>query len=265
MNPRVKSIFRTAAPVLVTASLMTLGVQAQVSPTQKAALTAASIPASTPKVQLSDEEMGDLYMARKMFREAIAQYKKAGDTAALLNKVGIAWHNLGEMDLARKAYERAIKLDKKYAEPVNNLGTVYYAEKRYGAAIKRYRKAIQLAPEKASFWSNLGTAYYSQGKFALMMQAYNKAIEIDPDIFEHRGITGTEVQDRTVADRARYHYELARIYAKLGRDDLAMQYLRHSFEEGFRDKDKVRKTPEFSGLLDKPDFIELMALEPRVL
>ena len=85
------------------------------------------------------------------------------------------------------------------------------------------------------------------------------------DIFEHQGLVGTEIQDRTVADRARYHFELARLYAKIGKGELAMRYLRHSFEEGFRDKDKVRKSPEFGSLLENPEFIELMALEPRVL
>jgi len=262
------SIFRTAAPFLAAVSVLTFAVQAQVPQATNASLTppAASVtPQPPPRTPLSIEEMGDVYMARKMFREAIAQYKKAGNTSLLLNKIGIAWHNLGELDLARKSYERAMKLDKKYAEPVNNVGTVFYAEKRYGTAVKRYRKAIQLDPTKASFWSNLGTAYYSEGKFDRMMQAYDHAMELDPDIFEHRGYTGTEVQDRTVEDRARYHYELARLYAKLGKNDLALQYLRHSFEEGFKDKDKVRKTPEFSGLLEKPEFIELLALEPRVL
>jgi len=265
VNSPVMSFFRTAAPVLAAASILTFAAQAQVPQPTNASLTTPSAAPPPPKPTITDEEMGDLYMVRKMFREAIAVYKKAGNTAPLLNKIGIAWHNLGELELARKSYERAMKLDKTYAEPVNNVGTVYYAEKRYGTAVKRYRKAIQLDPAKGSFWSNLGTAYYSQGKFDRMMLAYDKAIELDPDIFEHRGYTGTEVQDRTVEDRARYHYELARIYAKLGKNDLALQYLRHSFEEGFKDKDKVRKTPEFSGLLEKPEFIELLALEPRVL
>jgi hypothetical protein len=97
------------------------------------------------------------------------------------------------------------------------------------------------------------------------MAAYNQAITLDPEIFERRGYTGTQVQDRTVEDRARYDYELARIYAKVGRDDLALRYLRHSLEEGFKDKDKLRKTPEFAGLLEKPEFLLLMAMEPRVL
>ena len=223
-------------------------------------------PTPTPMTPLSPEERGDVYMARKMFREAIASYKTAPqNNPVVLNKIGIAWHNLGELNLARKSYEQATKVDKKYAEAINNVGTVYYAEKKYRTAINRYKRALELAPDKASFWSNLGTAYYSQGKYPLMMEAYDKAIALDPDIFEHRGVVGTEVQDRTVADRARFHFELARLYAKIGKDDLAIQYLRHSFEEGFKDKDKVRKSPEFSGLLEKPEFIELMALEPRVL
>jgi tetratricopeptide (TPR) repeat protein len=230
-----------------------------------AQLASIQNPAPAPIPQISPQERGDVYMARKMFREAIASYKTAPQNALILNKIGIAWHNLGEMNLARKSYEQAIKVDKKYAEAINNVGTVYYAQKKYRTAINRYKRAIEIAPDKASFWSNLGTAYYSQGKYPLMMEAYNKAITLDPDIFEHRGVVGTEVQDRTVEDRARFHFELARLYAKLGKDELAMQYLRHSFEEGFRDKDKIRKSPEFSGLLEKPEFIELMALDPRVL
>jgi tetratricopeptide (TPR) repeat protein len=172
---------------------------------------------------------------------------------------------MGNLALARANYEHALKVDRKYAEAINNIGTVFYAQKKYRTAIGRYKRALEIAPGKASFWSNLGTAYYSQRKFPEMMQAYDKAIALDPEIFEHRGVGGTEMQDRTVADRARYHFELAKLYAKIGKDELAMRYLRHSFEEGFKDKDKVRKSPEFAALLDKPEFIELMALEPRVL
>jgi tetratricopeptide (TPR) repeat protein len=226
--------------------------------------TPAPQPPASPT--LSAEDRGDVYMARKMYREAIASYKTGPQNSAVIwNKIGIAWHTLGNLALARTSYEHAAKLDKKYADAVNNAGTIFYAQKKYGAAITRYKRAIALAPDKAAFWSNLGTAYYSQNKFPEMTAAYSKAMAIDPDIFEHRGSIGTQVQDLSVADRARYHFELARLYAKIGKDELALQYLRHCFEEGFKDKDKVRKAPEFSGLLEDPQFIEVMALEPRVL
>jgi tetratricopeptide (TPR) repeat protein len=216
--------------------------------------------------KLSPEEHGDVYMARKMYREAVEAYREGPkDSPVLCNKIGIAYHQLGDFAAARRYYDRAVKLDKKYADAVNNLGTVYYAEKKYRTAIARYKKAIDLKPGTASFWSNLGTAYYSRGKFEDMTKAYAKALEYDPDIFEHRGTVGTELQDRTVADRARYHYELARMYAHAGKNELALQYLRRSLEEGLKDRAKMTQAAEFAALRDTEEFKELLALEPRVL
>jgi tetratricopeptide (TPR) repeat protein len=239
---------------------------AQTPPLQEAQQASIQPPARPATPPVSPEERGDIFMARRMFREAIAIYKTGPQNSPVVwNKIGIAWHNLGELSLARSSYEHALKIDKTYAAAINNIGTVYYAEKKYRSAINRYKKAIALSPENASFWSNLGTGYFEQRKYSLEMDAYSRAIALDPDVFEHRGIGGTEMQERTVADQARMHFDLARLYAKIGKGDLAVQYLRHSFEEGFKDKDKVRKSPEFAGMLDNPEFIKVMALEPRVL
>ena len=154
-------------------------------------------------------------------------YRDAGNQPPMWNKIGIAYHQLGQLELARKSYERAIKLDKKYADAINNVGTVFYAEKKYRTAIARYNKAISISPNSASFWSNLGTAYYARGKFDEMTKAYTRAIELDPEVFEVHGSVGTRMLDRSVADRARYHYEIARMYAlareKRTRDSISAQ------------------------------------------
>src|SRR4051794_18360409 len=74
---------------------------------------------------LSPEMRGDIFMARKMYREAIEAYAEGPkDSSVLVNKTGIAYHQLLEMAQARRLYERAIKLDPKYSEAINNLGTV---------------------------------------------------------------------------------------------------------------------------------------------
>lgn len=225
---------------------------------------AAAFAQSAAPAQLSPEERGDLYMVRKMYREAIDAYRSAGQSAILWNKIGIAYHQLDELGAAKKAYQRAWKLDRKYADAVNNLGTVFYAEKKYRTAISRYEKAIALSPDTASFWSNLGTAWYARGKFDQMTKAYTHALQLDPNIFETRGTVGTRMLDRSVADRARYHYELARMYALAGKNDLALQYLRKALEEGFKEKDKLQ-SKEFSVLRETQEFKDLMNLEPRVL
>lgn len=240
-------------------------------------------PEPAPRPKLPPEERGDLYMARKMYREAIDTYTdglkalprtrgKAEEAngkpvlpAILWDKIGIAYHQLGDMNGARKAYEQAIKVDKKYADAINNVGTVYYAEKKYRTAIARYEKALQYAPDSASIWSNLGTAWYARGKFDLMTQAYMKALALDPDVFEKHGSVGTRMQDRGVADKARYHFEMARMYAGTGKNDLALQYLRKALEEGYKEKDKLDQVKEFSTLRETPEYKELMTLEPRVL
>jgi tetratricopeptide (TPR) repeat protein len=224
---------------------------------------------------LTPEQRGDLYMARKMYREAIdtyragAQSESAGhekqSVAILWDKIGIAYHQLGDLNAARKAYEHAIKLDKKYPDAINNVGTVFYAEKKYRTAIGRYNKALQYAPDSASIWSNLGTAYYARGKFELMTQAYTKALQLDPDVFEKHGSVGTRMQDRGVADKARYHFEMARMYAISGKNDLALQYLRKALEEGFKEREKLQQSKEFATLRETQEFKELMTLEPRVL
>jgi len=219
--------------------------------------------AQTP---LTPEQRGDLYMARKMYREAIDTYRAAaGNSPVIWDKIGVAWHQLGDLGAAKKAYDHAIKLDKKYADAINNVGTVFYAQKKYRSAISRYKRAIELAPDSASMWSNLGTAWYARGKYDLMSEAYTKALQLDPDVFEKNNTLGTRMMDRGVADKARYHFEMARLYAGSGKNELAMQYLRKALEEGFKEKEKVQQAREFANLRETQEFKDLMALEPRVL
>ena len=130
---------------------------------------------------------GDILMARKQYREAVEAYTEEKQIiAVLVNKLGIAFHQMLELDLARKHYEHAAKLDPKYSEAVNNLGTVYYAKKSYRRAISQYNKALKLSPNSASIYSNLGTAQFARKKYKEAAEAYDKALSLDPEVFERR-------------------------------------------------------------------------------
>ncbi|MGQ9918173.1 MAG: tetratricopeptide repeat protein [Bryobacteraceae bacterium] len=237
--------------------------------TGQAPQTPPSPPASrpeSPKPQISPEMRGDIYMARRMYREAIDAYRAIQPpTAVIYNKIGIAYQQLGDLNSAKKMYERAIKLNKQYAEAINNLGTIHYARKSYRRAISTYKKALQFNPESASIYSNLGTAYFARKDYRRATECYEKAISLDPDVFERRGTSGTLLQERSVEERARFHYQLARVYAKNGRNDLALFYMRKSIEEGFREKRRYLEEDEFSELRKLPEFEEIMKIEPRVL
>jgi len=215
---------------------------------------------------ISDEERGDLFMARKMYRDAIDVYGKAPqDNPVIWNKAGIAWHQLGQLDRAKADYEHALKLKPTYAEAQNNIGAVYYAQKSYRRAIAAYRKALLITPQSASFHKNLGTAYFARKLDKEAMTEYREAIRLNPEVFENRSLTGTVLEESTVENRARYHYALAKLYAQASRTDMAIQYLRKALEEGFHDKKKLEQDPEFQAMRDLPEFQELLASEPRVL
>ena len=216
---------------------------------------------------LSTETRGDIYMARKMYREAIDMYRQGpANSAVLANKIGIAFHQMSQLELARKNYQRAVKLDSKYPEAINNLGTIYYAQKDYNRAIKSYKRALKYSTvESASMYSNLGSAYFGKKDYKQATVYYQQALALDPDVFEHHSNFGTLMIERDVEERATYHLYMAKMYAKTGANERALLYLRKALEEGVKDREKIPNLPEFAALKKDPAFAQLLAENPRPL
>ncbi len=229
----------------------------------------ASIPSANVvpmRPPLTPELRGDIYMARKMYREAIDTYRQGPtDSAVLANKIGIAFHQLMQFDLAKKNYERAIKLDPKYPEAINNLGTIYYAQKSYKRAISYYKRALRYSSPTASIYANLGAAYFGRKDYKRATEWYEEALKLDPDVFEHHNTFGTLMQERTVEERATFHLYLAKMYAKSGANDRAIIYLRKALEEGCKDRNKIPDMPEFASLKTDPAFKQLILENPKPL
>jgi tetratricopeptide (TPR) repeat protein len=239
---------------------------AQLNPATGSDLRASAPPTASRAPFLTTEMRGDIYMARKMYREAIDMYREGpSDSAILANKTGIAFHQLMQLDLAKKNYERAIKLDRKYPEAINNLGTIYYSRNNYRKAIGYYKKALRYSGPSASIESNLGAAYFSKKDYKRATECYERALQLDPDIFEHHSTFGTLLQERTIGERATFHLYLARTYAKSGAKERALMYLRKALEDGIKDRKKIPDFPEFASLKTEPAFKELLAENPKPL
>lgn len=219
-----------------------------------------------PAAIVTPEMRGDIFMARKMYREAAEAYKEGDKTnAVLLNKTGIAYHQMLEFPAAEKYYRLAIRSNPQYAEAINNLGTIYYARKSYRRALNEYKKALRITPDSASIWSNLGTGYFARKDYPHAFDAWQHALQLDPEVFESRSTQGVLLQERSVEERAKFHYFMAKTYAKAGMNDRALLYMRKALEEGFKDKKKFEEDPEFVHLKDLPEFKQILAMEQRVL
>jgi tetratricopeptide (TPR) repeat protein len=250
--------------LLAVSALAFQSAQPQSAGLRSADITSPTVAAAKP--DLSPETRGDIMMARKMFREAVDFYKQGAEKSAVLaNKTGIAYHQMLDMPNAKKWYERSLKLNPRYAEAINNLGTVYYAQKSYRRAINQYRRALLISPQSASILSNMGTAYFARKQYDEAFKFYDQALAFDPDVFEHRSTQGSILQERTVEEKAKFHYALAKSYAKAGANDRAIQYIRMALEEGFKEKEKFLKDPEFANLQDDEEFKKIMTAETKTL
>ena len=242
---------------------------AQTSNTEQVRVSLPMPPQTPPDDSLSAaqlEQRGDDLRAEKAYYDALDYYhaalKKSPKSATLYNKAGICELQAQHYHEAGKEFNQAIRADRNYADAYNNLGVVQYEGKRYGKALNLYAKAIKLQPDSASFYSNQGAAYFAKKQFDKANDSYIKAMQLDPDIFERTSHTGVLAQLPSPADRARYDYAIARLYARLNATDRSLEYLRRAMEEGYKGINDVYKDQEFSNLRKDPRFAALMKDRP---
>ncbi len=213
------------------------------------------------------ELRADTLRAEKAYADSLDYYraalsKRKDSVAVLHNKMGMAELLMQRFGRARKSFERALKADPAYAEAMNNLGVVHYMQNNYKKAIKQYLKAVTASPNNASFHSNLGTAYFARKKYEEASASYLRALELDPEIFERRSRTGVSAHMASPADRARYSYVIAKMYARAGDADRCLLYLKKAIEQGYPEIKKVYTDEEFAVVRKDPRFNELWAPTP---
>ncbi|HYA89400.1 MAG TPA: tetratricopeptide repeat protein [archaeon] len=208
------------------------------------------------------EKAGDTCRAEKDYVHAIQYFQEAvrkdKKSSMLHNKLGLAELQAGRMKQARVDFEKAAKLNPKFADALNNVGAVYYIQKKLDFAATYFQKAVALDEARATFHANLGAAWFGQKKFDRAVGEYTRALELDPDVMEHQNRVGVTAQIGNTEDQARFYYMLAKIHAKRGDADACLRCLRMAKEKGYRDLRNVYKEEEFSRLWDDARLEELI-------
>ena len=211
------------------------------------------------------EARGDSLRGSKFYADAVDYYMAAigkHDSAVLRNKLGLANIDMMRFREAKRSFERAIKLDKKYAEAYNNLGAIYYIDDHNTRkAIRNYERAIKINDLQASFHSNLGTALFARKEYDHAAKEYQRAMEIDPTIFEHHSRNGISAQ-LTPQDRGQFSLTVAKLYLNSGDVQHCLLYLRKAQEEGIKVAEKLEKDPAFLNYKKDPRFIAVIQHQP---
>lgn len=225
-------------------------------------LAAHSVESATPlpAPPVTAEEQADALAVHRRYQAAIEAYAKAPHTAAVWNKMGIAYQMMFNLKDATHCYRESLKLDSGNPSVLNNLGTVYDSLKQYGPAEKLYKKALKHDSQSAVILKNLGTNLLAQRKYSRGWEVYKQALAIDPQIFQQHG--GPQVDNpSSTQERGAMNYYMAMGCVRAGLTDCALQYLRMALNEGFTNPKKVASDIAFASLRDNPNFQQLLAAQ----
>lgn len=110
--------------------------------------------------------------------------------AAIYNGRGVVYCESEQYQKAFSCFDKAIKLNPKYACAYINRGTVYYDLGQYAQATSDFTKAIALNPNLTEAYYNRGIAYTKSGKLDQAIPDFTKAIALNPkltDAYYDRG------------------------------------------------------------------------------
>jgi tetratricopeptide (TPR) repeat protein len=207
------------------------------------------------------ETKGDLARIRNDYASAASYYLTALHTdrqnAVLYNKLGIAELQLHSRGSARKYFSQALKYDPRFVAALNNLGAVAFLDKRYKPAIGYFKKALALDESNAAAHLNLAEAWMGLGDADRAMTEYSRAIELDADVLT-KNHDGIQAQVSTPEQRARVSYLIAKVYAKRGNLEGALEYLGRAKEGHYADLHKVYSDPEFAPLWEDPRLAKII-------
>jgi len=149
MNKRYLAV--PAATLLSLSASLSVFAQTDADPPQTPP-TATAAPAPTT---LTDEQTARLMLTRKEYHEAEMVFRRLvheqPKNAVYWNELGISLQNQTELSAALKCYEKSVKLDPRYSDAQNNVGTIWYERKKYPKAIRAYQKAIGIRDDFAAF------------------------------------------------------------------------------------------------------------------
>jgi tetratricopeptide (TPR) repeat protein len=248
--------------VVASVAIRAFGAMPQVPSTQTVTTPSqqVSVPErkTLPLQQVPAELRADILMARGQYAAAIAAYQETNLRSAVVwNNIGMAYHHLFALEQARKAYQSALALNPRFAAAANNLAAVYYAQGDFHEAERWYKRALKHTSESAVIYSNLGTTYFAEAKYNKGMKAYEKAFSMDQQVFdpEHAAmVEGGSSREQRVA----MNYYLAETFARVGKQEQALLYLRKAMDEGFNDRKRLVEDKDFATLRATPQFQTLL-------
>lgn len=183
--------------------------------------------------------LGGFLLEEKRYDEAVKEYAEAvrssGSDPEMLYSLAVAYSRAGMREKAKGAYTEVMKEAPAIPESCVNLSIMYMEEGNTGKALEILTGAIRNNPRASVFFGPYALALAISGKPTEALPWMLKAVESEPG-------------DPTLL------YNLAGIYALLGRQEQTIETLNQAVDRGYENADKLEADPVFAAVRDLSGF-----------
>ncbi len=150
--------------------------------------------ALNPEARFAHFGLGNWYSKQGRHEEALAAYHDGYQVARrhpsdkdwvgfTLASIGRASEALGRFDQAEAYYRRALEITPRQAT-INNLGAMWFKQRRYQDALTLFQSAVHSSPVYAKGHSGVGVALYGLHRYEEALQSFERALALDPFLEE---------------------------------------------------------------------------------
>lgn len=200
--------------------------------------------------------------AAKHFRRSL---ETAPTDTRMLSNAGTLLHALGRFDKAIAVNEYVSARDPLSPTVWGNLSLVQYDAGRFDDSISAAREAMLISPDYLQMHYRVGSAFLQQGAFKQAAEAFRqepsermRALGLAMVAYQRGPVEAFERRRAEWLDRwgERFPVDAARLFAYVGDEDRAFEWLDHVFRNGMADL--FVWSPEFASLHDDPRWQSLL-------
>ena len=195
------------------------------------------------------EKMGDTTDAIKNYRLALniePEYLEAH------NNLAIIFINKGQIHNGLYHFKEALRINPDYKNAQENLATISNSPviKKVKSNISKLKTAIGKSPNNYTLIYKLGMMYFQSGEYRKAIIEFQKSLKIKPDFMMaldnmatlyvltmeyNSAIAQFDKMLLLQPENNTIYYNKSCVYAKLGKKEKAIQFLKKAIEKGFND------------------------------
>ena len=207
---------------------------------------------ATAHHRLGHHRLGHHREALKDLDRAIALNDRDSN---LLNNRGFIRLGLGQFSEAMQDFDKSIEVSPRYKNAFNNRGLLYLAQQKYSEAIEEFNRALKIDPRYTDAYNNRGFAELEAGQVGAAIDDFNSALQMNPNYvnaYNNRGLLRARAGD--------YEHAVIDFTQAMLIDPLNPKYYEHrrdvyakqgAFDKSLADEKKIAWIVEYHRLTER--------------